>query len=618
MIKCKLVGNKGVSLISLVITVVILVIITNVLLYNLKSDLDVTNLRNMQNDISNLREKISSYYAKNGKIPVKIEYSNSENINNINAISEDVDTGKFYVIDLGALENLTLNYGQDYKSIENNWGQSQVNALSDLYIINETSHNIFYVMGVVVDDQTFYTDYEVGDTRDVNLRYVDNIQIPEGFTYVEGTVNTGIIIKDENDIEYTWIVQNQKIENLPNGVQVDNQEEFIESVNTYKGYYKSNSGNNVEYLSLTEKWTPSYEQSSGKYKDKNGNIVTVPEGFQVCITPTKNTVNDGLVIKNSETNDKYVWIEVPKSIFKTASAETEYNNIKNDLENYTAFYKDGYEDYKDIWYAFDGNTLITEDTENLTNEQKLFNNGCGLSYTEYINLRNKMYASIFSNGGFWIGQYEAGSETARISANDEVTTALSQEGKYPYNYVSCINAQEIAQNVVENLSNGNGNSSDFSSSLMFGIQWDLVLKFIENKTNKLKLEINNDSSGWGNYYISNFIIKRGKYTIDPNAQNSWKIYTQNTTDYVMNSEKLSSSNVLLTTGAAEENKLLNIYDIAGNTCEWTLEMSGVAGEISCARGSAYNSIFNNYSCASRNRFVQNQGNYAVGFRITLF
>lgn len=616
MIKGKLINNKGVSLISLVITVIVLVIITNVLLYNLSSDLSVTHLRNMQNDISNLREKISSYYAKNGKIPAKLEYSNTEKINNIDCISEAVDTGEFYVIDLTALENLTLNYGQDYKKIENNWSQLQINELSDLYIINETSHNIFYVDGITLDNQVFYTDYEEVDSKEINLWYIDNIQIPEGFTYVEGTLNTGIKIKDENDLEYTWIVQNQKIENVPTHVQVENAEEFIESVNAYKGYFKSNTDNSVEYLSLDEKWTPSYKQSSGKYKDKNGNIVIVPEGFQVCITPTKNTVNDGLIIKNSETNDRYVWIEVPKNIFKTASSETEYNNIKNDLENYVAFYKEEYENYKDIWYAFDGNTLITEETENLTNEQKLFNNGCGLKYDDYINLRNKMYSSIYNNGGFWIGQYETGTETARTSINDETTISFSQEGKYPYNYISCINAAQIAQNAVQY--SNNENSYNFSSSLMFGIQWDLALKFLENKTNRLKTEISNDSSNWGNYYKSNFVIKRGKYTIEPNAQNSWKNYTQDTTDYVINSGKLSSSNVLLTTGASEKNKLLNIYDFAGNTCEWTLEMSGTSEEISSARGGAFNSQNSNYSSASRNNFSQNQGIYTVGFRISLF
>lgn len=617
MIKGKLINNKGITLTSLVITVIVMVIITNVLLYNLSSDISVTYLRDMQNDISNLREKISLYYAKNGKIPANREYSNDTNLNNINSRSTAIDTGKFYVIDLKALDNLTLNYGIDYKNIEDNWSQTQINALSDLYIINETSHNIFYVEGIVVDDQTFYTDYEDVDTKAVNLRYVDNIEIPESFTYIEGTKDTGIKVKkDENELEYTWIVQNQKIENVPDLVQVDNQEEFIESVNAYKGYYKCNTGNSVEYLSLNEKWTPSYKQSSGRYKDKNGNMVTVPKGFRVCTTPTKNTVNDGLIITNTETNDRYVWIEVPKNIFKTAKSETEYNNIKIDLENYVAFYKEGYENYKDIWYAFDGNTLITEETENLTNEQKLFNNGCGLKYDEYINLRNKMYSSIYTNGGFWIGQYEAGTDTARTNSNDTITTAFSQEGKYPYNYISCINAQQIAQNVISNTNDDN--SYNFSSSLMFGIQWDLALKFFENKTDKLKAEISNDSSNWGNYYKSNFVIKRGEYTIEPSEQNSWKDYTQNTTNYVIDSGKLSSSNVFFTTGASEKNKLLNIYDFAGNACEWTLEMSGDSEEISTARGGDFNSQNSNYSSASRKNFSQNQRNDIIGFRISLF
>ena len=602
--------DKGVSLVSLTITVIILVIITNILIYNVKDNLKVANLRNMQNDISNLREKISSYYAQNGKIPAQVKYTN---VNHIDVISDDVDTGDFYIVDLEVLDNLTLNYGEDYKYITSDLTQEEVNQYLDLYIINEISHNVFYVEGIRVDNDIFYTDYGVEDidTKSVDLRYVENVKIPEGFSYISGTKDTGIRIRNDEDDseEYIWIVKSEKIESIPSGIQVEDEGEFIKSVNSYNGYYKNVSDNTVIHLSLDEDWTPTYDKSR-IYKDKNSNTVVIPEGFQVCMTSGKNTVDEGLVIRNVQTDDRYVWIEVPKSIYATASYETDYENIEKDIQDYTSLYREGNEDYVDRWYAFDEGTLITEDTENLTDEQKSLDNGCGLDYNEYIELRNNIYSSIYKNGGFWIGQYEAGTETARSNANDELTAVVSKEGAYPYNFITCAQAQEIVSEI--------SSENNYKSSLMLGIQWDLVLKFIDNKSDKTRTQTMVDSSDWGNCYFSNFEIDRGKYTISPSNKNSWKEYTEDTTGYVLNKEKLETSIVLLTTGEAETNKVLNIYDFAGNVWEWTLERSTDTSNILCTRGASANSWEDHGFSSCRLPSSTNTAKAYFGFRVMLY
>ena len=142
--------NKGVSLVSLAVAIIILVIITNILVYNAKDNVYIKSLTNMYNDVSNLREKISNYYSIYGDIPVKVKYENTEVINNLQTagiigVNDKID--EFYVIELSALEGLTLNLGEDYKKIKNNEAitQEEINNLRDIYIINKNSHNIFQI-----------------------------------------------------------------------------------------------------------------------------------------------------------------------------------------------------------------------------------------------------------------------------------------------------------------------------------------------------------------------------------------------------------------------------------------------------------------------------------------
>ena len=95
---------------------------------------------------------------------------------------------------------------------------------------------------------------------------------------------------------------------------------------------------------------------------------------------------------------------------------------------------------------------------------------------------------------------------------------------------------------------------------MFGIQWDLVLAYLESKGISVA-DLNEDSGSWGNYINIAFDITRGKYSTDHGAN-----YTT-----VNGTYPKPESRVLLTTGATKRNSKMNIYDLAGNVCEWTLE-----------------------------------------------
>lgn len=606
--KYKIKNEKGITIVALVITILILVILTNVLIYNAQDNIYIKTLTNLYNDISMLREKVTAYYNEYGKIPAEIKYTNTSKLSSV--LSTQNDTGDFYIIDLEAMQEITLNYGKDYEKVKND--KENANNYTDLYIINENSHNIFYVKGINIKEnnttKTYYTDYIEPDQTTIDLRYVDGILIPEGYYYIGKTTdssgNESIVISniqgEEVDTsktnQYIWTKQISKIEEKPGSITLNsNQKEyqFVKSVNTYKGYFKNLKGQ-VQYAVIDEeKWSEEYTKET-EYEDIKGDKVTIPKGFRVSMSPTMNIIENGFVVKDSKDNE-WVWIEVPKTIFIKAQNNTDYDNIKADLIEYTKDYREGKKgqglSWTDEWY--DGCGIVAKDGK--TAEEV---------YTE---MYNKMLSSIYTNGGFWIGRYETGDATA--TGNNTTRTSsgttgvpVSKRNQIPYNYVTCSQAQELAS--------GMSTDSNKTSSLLFGIQWDLVCEFLEKNSDLKYKDIAEDSTNWGNYNNSSIILVRGKYNTTPNSSNSqWIDITPGVKNVPM----------LLTTGASEKTNKMNIYDLAGNEWEWTLEHATSNTLQPCAaRGGHYNNFGYDFPDSCRGYNLTTYNNYSVGFRATLY
>lgn len=576
----KLKNSKGVTLVTLIVTIIVLLIVSNVTIYSVKNNLGIEKLKNMQNDIENLSDKISAYYNQYGTLPIiDGEYTNINEIETAELIDKNVDKGNFYIIDLSALENLTLTYGKDFKNIKNT---SDKNTLKDIYIINETSHNIFYVKGIKSDGEMYYTNYTADqvDKEAVDIKYIDNIKVPDRYTYVGKTENNEIQIKDNEGNIYIWTNVNEIITSVPEGININTNEteKFINSVNAYKGYYKNN--NSVVYIPLDEKWSTKGD-GEFKYKDKTGKTITIPSGFCVSQVKGEDEISKGLVIKNNNTDDRYVWVEVPKTIYNTAQSEKDYENIEKDMQEYAKDYRA--DNYSDNWYS-----------------------GCGIeNSTEYLNLKNRMLRSVYEKGGFWISQYEIGADTIATSTGTS-RTPRSKVDMYPYTYVTCAQAQQLSTNMEAN---------DLTSSLLFGIQWDLTLKFIEENNGKTKSLIKEDSTTWGNYQNATFTIYKGSYSVDDGK--NYTAVSQNYTKTNVISDT-TDSNVLITTGTTIRNCALNIYDLAGNVFEFTLEQT-TDGSNPCTIRGGYSgisgSVFSAYSRQSKDR----SGSYEnCGFRTTLY
>ncbi len=335
-------------------------------------------------------------------------------------------------------------------------------------------------------------------------------------------------------------------------------------------------------------------------------------------------LDTGLVIKDKNKNE-YVWIEVPKTaeVYPTAGLKItnftvdEYTAIETDLHTYTNYYRNG-----------------TSFTDEYPSDKVLA--GTGLDSDAYTALKQKMLKSVYENGGFWIGRYEAGIAENRTSKEIDLATApaplsTSKTGTeenpiypYPYTYVTCSQAQTLASQ----LSTG----KSYTSSLMFGVQWDLVLKHIETKEVEkgtalatIQSALRSNSSSWGNYRDASFTINRGKYAKD-GALSTWYNYNtalENCVTYANGtSTKISASDynnsILLTTGASDACKKMNIYDLAGNVSELTLEYTADSNVPCTVRGGSYHNVGSGPPASYRYNLLTTLSVSTYGFRSSLF
>ena len=312
-------------------------------------------------------------------------------------------------------------------------------------------------------------------------------------------------------------------------------------------------------------------------------------------------LSTGLVIKEKATGSEYVWVEVPRTaaVYPTAGVDIssftdkDYTDIETDLHTYTNDYRNG-TSYSDVYYA-DSTTGWFTGTE------------------DYNTAKKKMLKSVYQNGGFWVGRYEAGIEVNRTVEGDATTIPLSKENLHPYTYVTRTQAKKLAEQVE---------SGNYTSSLMYGVQWDLVLKFMETKNATTQYNLKTDSTTIGNYYNSAFTLNRGKFAHN-DALSDWKAYnSEEKPTFVTGSQKKAQSShlngILLTTGATEATNLQNIYDIAGNVWEWTLEKTSDTDYPCARRGGYYAYAGSDFPASYRNDNLTSGSFDGIGFRLSLY
>ena len=312
-----------------------------------------------------------------------------------------------------------------------------------------------------------------------------------------------------------------------------------------------------KYLENEDENTKAFKEKVGKVlsttdnteiKDAKNNKIVVPAGFKIINGAT--TVDKGIVIEDvTETATKgiqFVWIPVG-TITKSDGTTATIKLGRYDFDSTTG---------KESAYS---GSYIEEDA-NDTSTLKKYGNIIAKNIRNFKN-------SVATNGGYYIGRYEARTVTARNAAGNALTQITEKGTENVYNYVTQLQAAQLSQNMY--------NSDKFTSDLMNSYAWDTATVFIQNCGTNAKYSRQNS--------LNTALLQTGTNSL---------------------------------TDTSKTDVQCNIYDMASNILEWTTETTDSSSFPCVYRGGFYGNSDHYTSCRDGNS--TSDSNVIVGFRPLLY
>ena len=362
---------------------------------------------------------------------------------------------------------------------------------------------------------------------------------------IQSLTNTGLFAKAQEAKEKTQNAEENQAKTL---------NEYEDELNKYisgdvKKPVKKVSDNIGSVLSTTD---------NTELEDAYGNKIVVPAGFKIVSDSTTNnaqTVNQGIVIEDatktaegtetSTSGSQFVWIPVGK--IYTDVAKTDANAKTIELNRYT----------------FDSNGKPTAQGEKVIETYYSETASKGNTVAKDI---NAFKTSVATNGGYYIGRYEARTTTKRTAEGNALTQITEKGTDQIYNYVKQSQAAKLSQEMY--------NSNKFTSDLMNSYAWDTATLFLQT-------------------------CGKEKYSRKTSVNSLLASKGTNASDY---------------TGTRDT--VCNVYDMASNVYEWTTETSHNSDYPCGFRGGNYYSI--NFYTSSRNGNNTSESSINIGFRSLLF
>ena len=362
------------------------------------------------------------------------------------------------------------------------------------------------------------------------------------------------------------IVYNTRKNNAPQE-SADNQKEQI---NYIWGEIKPGKKNTNNYTMVTS---------------SDGIQVPVPTGYTASSASDENSVRGGFVIYEgteavTDSNkwdaqcnrNQYVWIpiaDISDMYWRDQTTGKKYGTRYTFSSS--AYTKDSTSKREPQTTRYDiQSTYLTQYLNGMSREDLLMEMEIDF---------DKMLNSVATYGGYYIGRYETGDLSQatpvikRMNTDIEIQTWYTMWKKSP------------------RISTGGANVH-----MIWGIQWDETLKWLIDTGEKTYAEIGDDSTSWGNY-----------------SNNRFTYYTNTSKS---TATKAANSDTIIPGGAYEGANTNNVFDLAGNVWDWTLESDGSGiGDYRYERGGFY--YGNGYSSPAAYRIYNSPYNSLRRCRFTL-
>ena len=249
----KLTHKKGISLIVLIITIIVIIILAAAVILTITKNNPVSSAKEatFKEDMTSIQDELSMYLSKKyTDNPTSFDKS-SVNLSGDSMVTELPSTKKY----------------KDKVSV----------IKGKLVWAGETENNTEYKWFSEVTDGATKKSEEWKDTI---ASVEDGVPIPKGFTYKEGTKDTGLVIQDDNGNEFVWVPATESTyakdtsfkgvkptgdDTLPNGI-TDETADVVKYGGFYIGRYeagvpenqssidgKSNSTSDVKGVPVSKK-----------------------------------------------------------------------------------------------------------------------------------------------------------------------------------------------------------------------------------------------------------------------------------------------------------------------------------------------------------------------------
>ena len=178
----KLTHKRGISLIVLIVTIIVIIILAAAVILTITKNNPVSSAKEatFKEDMTSIQDELSMYLSKKyTDNPTSFDKS-SVNLSGDSMVTELPSTKK-YKDKVSVIKGKLAWNGEIENNIEYKW------------------------FSEVTDGSTKRSASVRNEWKEKIAEEVDGVPIPKGFTYKEGTKDTGLVIQDENKNEFVWV-----------------------------------------------------------------------------------------------------------------------------------------------------------------------------------------------------------------------------------------------------------------------------------------------------------------------------------------------------------------------------------------------------------------------------